>query len=139
MGRLIGTFGCFLIGSTLCLILILSLSWLKGTSQWKDLLPALGALAFVATVFGLLFLIDRHPKSKRKSEWFLTDEGLLWITSSNKRVIISWKQIQKMKWTGFLGLFIQWTNSDQGKKLQTNLGIEETEAKELISLWQQKK
>lgn len=139
LGRLFGTFFCIMIGTTLCLILALSLiSWLKGTSQWIDLLYALGALAFVVAVVGLLLLIDRHPKSKGKRGWFLTDEGLLWLTASGKRIAIPWKRIQKMKWTGFMGLFIKWTDSDRGRTLQTNLGIEETEAKELISLWQEK-
>ena len=140
LGRLFGTFFCIMVGSTLCLILFLSLiSWLKGTSQWNDLLYALGALAFVVVVVGVLLIIGRYPKPKRKPEWFLTDEGLLWITSSNKRIAIPWKRIQKMKWTGFMGLFIKWNDLDRGKTLQTNLGIEETEAKELISLWQEKK
>ena len=142
--RIFWAYFFIVMGALLGVLLTCSLVfWLKGMSPWKNLLDSLELLALIPAGVGLLILIGRYPKENRqKIGWFLTDDGLLGIHSSGERNVISWKQIQNMKWNGFLGLLIQWNDFDENKAenmvQKCLLGIEEIEAKRLISIWREK-
>jgi hypothetical protein len=116
--------------------------WIKGISPWKNLLDSLEAIALLPSGVGILlfirFFLNRKEKRQR-SGWLLRDDGLLCIYSSGEKDLMTWKEIQNLKWTGFLGLLLEWNDSKNQEIKKFLLGVEEIDAKELISIWRQKK
>ncbi len=59
---------------------------------------------------------------------------------------ITWTQVQDMRYDKFFGLMLRWNKPQSAngqeiryEEVRSNLGVKWDEAKELISLWQQKR
>ena len=117
-------------------------SWIVGNGFADPLLPSAVVVASVLFMIGFVRLLS----GRQKPTWFLTDDGLQQIDTSGERNMITWEQIQDMRWAGFIGLVIRWNKPQLDRKNKTfyenvrsGLSVEEQEAKDLISIWREKK
>jgi hypothetical protein len=114
-------------------------SWIVGNGFTHVLLPSAVGLVCIFFIIGFVQWLSKG----QKTTWFLTKDGLQQV-ASGERTAIAWEQIQDMKWNGFIGLTVRWNESDQKEKTvyeehRSLLGVGQNEARELMSLWQEKK
>lgn len=108
----------------------------------------LDALEMCALTIGLVIgfgvIIQRISRPGRPM-WLINDEGLIRYYASGGQKKITWEQIQDMKYVRYIGLIFRWNEPQPGRNKQVlyaevreNIGVQEDEAKELISLWQKR-
>jgi hypothetical protein len=117
-------------------------SWIAGNGFWVTARVSLFGLGCIAVAIGWYLFLMRGEKNT----WYLTDNGLQRVKSSGDQTTINWEQIRDMKWLGFLGFMIRWNKPQTGmdnqiyyRDVRSNLGVGEQEARELISLWREKR
>jgi hypothetical protein len=103
----------------------------------------------VAYVWGIIIaflaVMRLMDAGNRRTEWFLTNDGLRRVLWSGRTQVIAWEQIQDMSWMGFLGLMIRWRRfgtEENGKvpyqQFNSLLCVGKPEADELIVRWREK-
>jgi hypothetical protein len=109
-------------------------------------LEALKGLALVIILAVAYAAIFQRMTRRGRPKWFLTDEGVVRAYDAGRHETITWGQVQDMRYDKFFGLMVRWNKpqSANGKEIRyeevrSNLGIKQDEARELISLWQQKR
>ena len=109
-------------------------------------LEALEGLALVIILAIAYVAIFQRITRRGRPKWFLIDEGVVRAYDAGQHETITWGQVKDMKYDKFFGLMVRWRKpqSANGKEIhyeevRSNLGIKCDKAKELMSLWQQKR
>lgn len=106
---------------------------------------ALEGLALMIVLVVVYATVFQRIARRGRPKWFLTDDGVVRAYASGEQELITWGQVQDMNYVKSFGLIVQWNKprSAKSKKIyyeqvRSNLGVEQDEAKELISLWQKR-